>query len=832
MDNSDFVNKDLSQLSPIIPSQPSANPLNSFDVMILYRSLYILKRKFEMYKETIYSIYKKYETIQKSITNVQVKVSIDNFENILTEIFATVNSIIITISSPKDAITSNLVVTEDKRNQMTRIIHQIYLFAKDKIDKYNHLFYEKKIKVMTDQALRKAKETAEIEDMTSFPMVEYDKKGNIVKTYNQLLNDNISFPNQDLVNGVHPRNDVLKDKDASVNMDLHEVPPYQQQSLLMNNLGEGVLYIETTPLIIADFLQENSFYVLIETGDDLLGELSTLFDREIISKLEQKTKMEKEKELQEAMQIPQKKELVDCIKQRYNVKQNIKLYEKLLLEKKDKGENTIFIEDMLEKLLAQKIWLEHKIKFIKDKEQLIPNSDMQIAGSSSQSSFINKDMFNNSRLKPSSINSNNSNINSNVTRIQSSSANRSFIANAGASIVSSAPAVKTKEEKRLFALKEIFTFYTTQHNLVGQTFEAVQSKKDHLDLSEFSKFCNEFNLPITRQKLVEVFKKTTSNLRTMTFKEFQKALDKLALAINESKKAYIVKTITAIREQVNAMEVKEAQRQEEEKRHNIFTEKNTGLKQRRALEKNQFSYLSKHKKCLEEISTNKYELERMERKTYQQIMEDFYTYISVDKESEYRKKMKGFNIPFQTYDKQYRIPKKTLENKVQDRSEIKELIELKKKEKEKYQMAQELIKKDLMFQHKKQLFESNNKKLGLHNSIRLRDKTYGEALRSKRELMIEKERQLALIKEKQEEEKRSKISWDKLNEIDLEDLHMNDNDKEFFLETYNSDDDELIAHLGLKKDNNNSNTNTNTNNNKKLARNNSAAVILPSITVQ
>ena len=187
--------------------------------------------------------------------------------------------------------------------------------------------------------------------------------------------------------------------------------------------------------------------------------------------------------------------------------------------------------------------------------------------------------------------------------------------------------------------------------------------------------------------------------------------------------------------------------------------------------------------------------------------------------------MKGINIPFQTYDKHYRIPKKTLENKIQDRSEIKELIELKKKEKEKYQMAQELIKKDLMFQHKKQLFETNNKKLGLHNSIRLKDKTYGEALRSKREQLIEKERQLAIIKEKQEEEKRSKISWDKLNEIDLEDLNMNDNDKEFFLETYNSDDDELIAHLGLKKENNN-------NNNKKLARNNSAAVILPSITVQ
>lgn len=774
---------------------------SSLEVMVLYRSLYILKRKFEIYKEPLYQIYKKYEILyqnKQSITQYQIKVNVDNFEKILKEIFDLISTIIIPMDNPKDVFVSNLLITNEQRIQMLKIIHQLYLYIKERIDKYNKIFYDKKIRLKKDKGIQTPIE--EVEDMT-IPIVEYDKKGNIIKTFNQMLNDNITLP-------IIPNNNIkIVDKEISVNIDLNTSS--LSKSLLETN--SSFLYIEVLPLIIADFLQEFPFYILVEIGDDLLGELSTLFDKDILTRIEEDTKNKREKELKDAMQIPQKRELIDCVKQRHNVKQNIKLYEKLLMEKKEKGENTVFIEDMLEKLLAQKIWLEHKIKYIKEKEEIIPCSEMGVVNSNSNNDVSMLSSNKKGRKVSSSVRKelNISNVNINMT----TNNNKSNVE-------------MTKEEKRLIAFKEIFDFYSRQHNLVGQTplFETIQEKKKHLDLAEFSKFVNEFNIPITRQKLVEIFKKETENLRTMTFDEFQKAIERIASSINEIKKSYLIRKINQIKEELNIMEIKETQRQEEEKLHNLFTEKNTGGKAKCSLEKNQFYYLSKRKKMLEDISSKKYELDKIERKTYQEVKEEFYDFICIDKESEYRKKMKGFNtIPFNTYDKNYRIPQRTLNYKMKNITDTIDIINYKKREKEKLILAQELLKKELLYQHKLKLFNKNNKKLTQHYSNRLKDRNYSDALKQLKEQLIEKEKKIAELRKKQEEERRNKISWDRLGEIDLDDLDMNENDKEFFLETYNSDDEELMSHLGLtkkkKKEFNNDDIN------RKLIKNNSALQI-------
>ena len=775
---------------------------SSLEVMVLYRSLYILKRKFEIYKDALYQIYKKYEILyqnKQSTTKYQIKVNVDNFERILKEIFDLIATMIIPMDNPKDVFVSNLLITNEQKIQMLKIIHQLYLYIKERVDKYNRIFYDKKIRIKKDQGIQTPIE--EVEDMT-IPIVEYDKKGKIVKTFNQMLNDNITLP-------IIANNSIkIVDKEISVNIDLNTST--LSKSLIETNAS--FLYIEVLPLIIADFLQEFPFYILVEIGDDLLGELSTLFDKDILTRIEEDSKNKREKELKDAMQIPQKRELIDCVKQRHNVKQNIKLYEKLLMEKKEKGENTIFIEDMLEKLLAQKIWIEHKIKYIKEKEEIIPCSEMGVVNSNNNDvSVISSNKRGRKALLSSSARKelNMSNVNINMT----TNNNKSNVE-------------LTREEKRVIAFKEIFDFYSRQHNLVGQTplFETIQEKKKHIDLAEFSKFVNEFNIPITRQKLVEIFKKETSNLRTMTFEEFQKAIERIATSINEVKKTYLNRKINQIKEELNIMEIKETQRQEEEKLHNLFTEKNTGGKAKCSLEKNQFYYLSKRKKMLEEISSKKYELDKIERKTYQEVKEEFYEFISIDKESEYRKKMKGFNtIPFNTHDKNYRIPQKTLNYKMKNMTDTIDIINYKKREKEKLILAQELLKKELLYQHKLKLFDKNNKKLTQHYSNRLKDRNYSDALKQIKEQLIEKEKKLAELRKKQEEEKRNKISWDRLGDIDLDDLDMNENDKEFFLETYNSDDEELMSHLGLtkkkKKEFNNEDIN------RKLIKNNSALQI-------
>ena len=70
----------------------------------------------------------------------------------------------------------------------------------------------------------------------------------------------------------------------------------------------------------------------------------------------------------------------------------------------------------------------------------------------------------------------------------------------------------------------------------------------------------------------------------------------------------------------------------------------------RNLEKNQFIYLSKKKKIDEEISTLKYQLDNLNKKSNKEIKESFYELLGLNQKLIYRKKMIGFNnLPFQMY---------------------------------------------------------------------------------------------------------------------------------------------------------------------------------------
>ena len=46
-----------------------------------------------------------------------------------------------------------------------------------------------------------------------------------------------------------------------------------------------IIYIETLPLIIADYIQQFPFYCIIETEDELNEELNILFDKELVEKI-------------------------------------------------------------------------------------------------------------------------------------------------------------------------------------------------------------------------------------------------------------------------------------------------------------------------------------------------------------------------------------------------------------------------------------------------------------------------------------------------------------------------------------------------------------------
>ena len=66
-------------------------------------------------------------------------------------------------------------------------------------------------------------------------------------------------------------------------------------------------------------------------------------------------------------------------------------------------------------------------------------------------------------------------------------------------------------------LEKIFNFYAALHqpkNAVKHTFEEIQLLNRRLQQSEFLKFCKDFEMPITKQDQIEIYRKkvTKQNL--------------------------------------------------------------------------------------------------------------------------------------------------------------------------------------------------------------------------------------------------------------------------------------------------------------------------------
>ena len=114
--------------------------------------------------------------------------------------------------------------------------------------------------------------------------------------------------------------------------------------------------------------------------------------------------------------------------------------------------------------------------------------------------------------------------------------------------------------------------------------------------------------------------------------------------------------------------------------------------------------------------------------------------------------MKGFLIPFQMHDKTSRIPINSIDYKTNNNSEIKRLLQFQKEENEKFKLSKKIINDDLMYQNKLRLFQENNKKLELHAIDRQKENKYSNLMKKK---IVETQLK--------EEEKKNKISWNRLN---------------------------------------------------------------------
>jgi len=146
---------------------------------ILYRSLYLLKKKFEIYKNDINKLYTKYFVKDKNnYNNISCKIiKIYSFKSLLEEICNVIYISIFKMNSINELFISNFIPEIKKQERLNEAIDKIYIFITDKIKKYNEIFYNRKLKA--------AIELKEIEDIADdyteyYPISEYDKKGNLI----------------------------------------------------------------------------------------------------------------------------------------------------------------------------------------------------------------------------------------------------------------------------------------------------------------------------------------------------------------------------------------------------------------------------------------------------------------------------------------------------------------------------------------------------------------------------------------------------------------------------------------------------------------------------
>ena len=923
----------------------------SIEAIILYRSLYILKKKFQLKKPKIRSLYNSFN-IDKNSNVAQYnsyQVNIENFVIICETIFKECNILLTTLTNPKDIFLSNIFLNMNRKmNEMNGILNDIKTYITEQnnslVKKYNNLFYNKKIKpnliknILENKQKQSIKKTYNNNSLKSYndnnqmninyqnnekneinivtiekekeiknetnqdeeeeeiqrTIVEYNRKGKIIRTFNRIANDNLTLS----INKENEKNEkkknlknIIKEKIQyfQINNNNDFVGSYMQNILekstnfevinekeeynyendeknktvsmyklidIENNINyNNILYIETLPLIIADYMQQFPFYCIIETESDLANELNILFDKELIEKMnnyEEALKFKNENYIT--------KELYKYEKSKTKIENNIKIYENLINEKKSKGDNTVILENMLEKLLAKNIVIQDKISQLKSennnnnnntiKYELNTKNDYQDANITNNMELNDISRYTNIGVKLSESNNNktlnNYEYNKSKIKLSDIGKEKMSISQLNTNLkykksINTKPNVTTdrtdNNTKISNSVKDIFNFYSRQHNSVGSNglFADVEKNMEHLTTSEFSKFCVEFNIPITRQKCNDIYKKSLSlspskenRPQLMNLEAFIYSLKYIANNIHQNKLSLLQRNIQQEKSKLNSLEMKQVKIKEMEKYNNSLNlnSNNNTNKNKNTFDKGEFYFECEKKKYMNSIFNleNKYNNEK--NKTEDEIMNNFYVYIGINSNNEYKSKLKGFLLPFRTREKKKSLTRS--KNSIWSRleSEIREankIFIMRKNEQKKLVLSKEVLEKQLLFKEKKKLFKIKNERLHEHIEKKI-NKKYADKLSDFRNELKRKKLEKIEMKRKEELDKKNIISWNKLEDFDVSNLEIDENEKKLFIESDNSDEDEEII-------------NRMSNYKKRLNKNNSAldltsknSLLLPPIT--
>ncbi len=774
---------------------------DSIEFVTVYRSLYILKKKFDKYKDDISKIYTKYFIKDKNtLNNFRFKtIKISSFKPLLQQICNSINMSIIKISSLNELFVSDLVSQKFRQEKLKESIDQIYSYITDKLKKYNDIFFNKKIK----PAIEINNKNNNTEDFTNdYTIIEYNKNGELIYNYDQMKEMNKKYSS------------VLKD---------HEIKIEKEYEL--NEKENDILYIETLPLLIADFIQENPKYNIINTelnDNELNKEIKNLFDGDILKKLERNNRNLKRQI--NLLYINNEMKLQELFNQQIGIEKNIKLYNDILNEKKKSGDDIKYIEDFLSKLNEERKKIEMKIKEEENKEESISNNihhkrNINSISNISTNSNITKTNITRTKMVKFKIN---------LTQFN-------------------------EEQKMINSLKEIFDFYVNQHYPMASapTFDEIAFRRKNLDLAEFSKFCVEFEIPIAKQKLTELFKKNSSNRKDMSFNEFKNSLEKLAQAMNDSKKESLLHKIKLYNELlVKFKDSNDIIR--DFKRRSIYSHENdlnnpnkNNIRNSHRLTTHRASIIFDNKKKLyeNELKEAQNELDKLKHLSHKKIFDEFIKFLGLNDPKSYRKKMKGFIIPFHDMTERVLEYKGGYKYKKISRDDI---IEKMKKDLEKFknnenklnnyhlkklreQKEKEDKKNELYEKRMKEFKEDKKRKIAILREEEKKEKERieksklkPEDIQKQKELEEEKEREIQREKEKreleikaaeekrkeeekkiEEEKKKNVFSYDRIEKSEINEINLNEElNKDLFIEDDSQNSDEEILNIyGNKKNN-------------------------------
>ena len=103
-------------------------------------------------------------------------------------------------------------------------------------------------------------------------------------------------------------------------------------------------------------------------------------------------------------------------------------------------------------------------------------------------------------------------------------------------------------------------------------------------------------------------------------------------------------------------------------------------------------------------------------------------------------------------------------------------------------LSKELLEKQKLFQNKKKMLKLKNE-IFINNLNKKINKKYSDQLSDyKNELLRKKEEQLE-IKKKEEYERKNMISWNKLENFDINNLEIDEDEKKILFDSDNSDEE-------------------------------------------